>query len=82
MQASALLLKQLMRDVRSVRPNVQGKAVTREATREAKLKRGGMKERFGRELCFMEVSQYLHLHSPHLHLHLLLHSLLSDGGLS
>ena len=31
---------------RSGRPNVQGKAVTREATREAKLKRGGMKERF------------------------------------
>ena len=30
---------------RSGRPNVQGKAVTREATREAKLKRGGMKER-------------------------------------
>ena len=30
---------------RSGRPNVQGKAVTREATREAQLKRGGMKER-------------------------------------
>ena len=30
---------------RSGRPNVQGKAVTREATREAQLKRGGMKDR-------------------------------------
>ena len=59
-----------MRDIRSVRPNVQGKAVTREATREAKLKRGGMKERFervtwclhlmkerlGRELCYLVVA--------------------------
>ena len=30
---------------RSGRPNVQGKAVTREATREAQLKRGGMKDK-------------------------------------
>ena len=36
--------------LRSVRANVQGKAVTREATREAKLKRGGMKERFKIEI--------------------------------
>ena len=31
---------------------MQGKAVTREATREAKLKRGGMKERFDAEFFF------------------------------
>ena len=35
---------------RSGRPNVQGKAVTREATREAQLKRGGMKDRFEENL--------------------------------
>ena len=40
---------------RSVRPNVQGKAVTREATREAKMKRGGMKERFERDFRAMGV---------------------------
>ena len=35
---------------RSGRPNVQGKAVTREATREAQLKRGGMKDRLEKDL--------------------------------
>ena len=35
---------------RSGRPNVQGKAVTREATREAQLKRGGMKDRLEKNL--------------------------------
>ena len=44
---------------RSVRPNVQGKAVTREATREAKMKRGGMKERFERNFRAMGVNLYL-----------------------
>ena len=40
---------------RSVRPNVQGKEVTREATREAKMKRGGMKERFEKDFRAMRV---------------------------
>ena len=44
---------------RSVRPNVQGKAVTREATREAKMKRGGMKERFERNFRAMGVNLFL-----------------------
>ena len=35
---------------RSGRPNVQGKAVTREATREAQLKRGGMKDRLEKNI--------------------------------
>jgi len=45
--------------VKSGRPNVQGKAVTREATREAKLKRGGMKERWGLELSCRSLGQSL-----------------------
>ena len=43
---------------RSVRPNVQGKAVTREATREAKMKRGGMKERFDRDFRALDVNSF------------------------
>ena len=45
--------------LRSVRANVQGKAVTREATREAKLKRGGMKERSKIEIFITKVVKML-----------------------